>query len=130
VEGQAHHQQLEETKNGKAAVLEALSKEVQEAVEIIERLQQEAQGFTKEEAPAMEDRQRRRIQAAETYLEATRTSHAMANAELETAVEAIVEEGTAREAARQAWRSRCEAKEETDHRARQQKEELGEAQGP
>jgi hypothetical protein len=129
-EGQAHHQQLEETKNGKEAVLEALRKEVQEAVEIIEKLQQEGQGFTKEDPPTMEDRQRRRIQAAETFLEATRTSHAMANAELETAVEAIVEEETAREAARQAWRSRCEAKEETVHRAGQQKEELAGAQGP
>jgi hypothetical protein len=49
---------------------------------------------------------------------------------LETAMEAIVEEETAREAARQAWRARCEAKEETDHRARQQKEELAGAQGP
>jgi hypothetical protein len=93
-------------------------------------LQQEGQGFTKEDPPTMEDRQKRRILAARTYLEATTTSHAMANAELETALEAIMEEETARGAARQAWRARCEAKEETDHRARQQKEELAGAQGP
>jgi hypothetical protein len=54
----------------------------------------------------------------------------MDNEELETAMEAIVEEETARGAARQAWRSRCESKEETDHRARQQKEELAGAQRP
>eukprot|EP00972_Heterocapsa_arctica_P011254 1649953-Heterocapsa_arctica.AAC.1 len=68
VEGRAFRQQLEEAKNVKEAACAELREELQEAIEEVAKLQEEALRYSDEDPPTRRDRQRRKIAGAETYL--------------------------------------------------------------